>query len=119
VLFSERSVVADRHIFAKLLREENKMDEMEYALYLSMYDSLDSLFRTPRIHKFLYLKVSPQRCLDRLRKRARHEESQVQLAYLHKIHLLHEEWLSKEPNVLVIDGEEEFEERPERANAML
>jgi hypothetical protein len=28
VYFSERSVVADRHIFAKLLHQENKMSEM-------------------------------------------------------------------------------------------
>lgn len=54
--------MADREIFAKLLSREGKMNEMEYALYLSMYDSLETLFRTPRIHKFIYLRSSPSKC---------------------------------------------------------
>lgn len=59
VFFSERSIVADKEIFARLLHEEKKMNDMEYNLYLTMYDSLNELFKTPKIHKFIYLYTSP------------------------------------------------------------
>lgn len=59
IFFSERSVVADREIFAKLLHGDGNMNDMEYDLYIKMYNSLDSLFKTPRIHKFIYLKTTP------------------------------------------------------------
>jgi deoxyadenosine/deoxycytidine kinase len=73
VFFSERSIVADREIFAKLLHQEGKMNSMEHALYLSMYNSLDNLFKTPRVHRFIYLRSSPEKCMERMLKRARHE----------------------------------------------
>lgn len=73
VFFSERSIVADREIFAKLLHNEGKMNSMEHALYLNMYNSLDNLFKTPRVHRFIYLRSSPEKCMERMLKRARHE----------------------------------------------
>lgn len=57
--------------------------------------------------------------MERMLKRARHEELQIQLGYLSEIHGLHEEWLAREPHTLVIDGEQEFESRPERAREMV
>lgn len=47
------------------------MNDMEYDLYIKMYNSLDQLFKTPRIHKFIYLQTTPQKCLERTKKRAR------------------------------------------------
>ena len=73
IFFSERSVLADREIFAKLLHQEKKMNKIEYHLYLNMYSSLDSLFKTPRAHKFIYLRSSPTNCLRKIEKRARFE----------------------------------------------
>lgn len=104
IYFSERSVVADREIFARLLHQELSMSDMEHALYLNMYDGLESLFEAPRLHKYIYLRTSPQKCLQRMAKRARSEETTVSLDYLGKIHRLHEDWLSREPHTLVIDG---------------
>lgn len=44
ILLSERSVMADQKIFAKLMKNRNQMNDMEYELYLKMYNELDSLF---------------------------------------------------------------------------
>ena len=40
----ERSVIADKMIFAKLLRNLNKMTEMEYLIYNNMFSNLIKLF---------------------------------------------------------------------------
>ena len=81
-LFSERSVEGDKHIFAKLLHKQGLMDDMEHALYLKVFDSLQSLHQPAPIHKHIYLRTDPQRCWERMQKRGRGEESQVTLDYL-------------------------------------
>lgn len=40
--------MADKFIFAKLLKNQNRMNEMEYQLYLNMFESLDNLFKMPK-----------------------------------------------------------------------
>lgn len=97
--------MADKHVFAKLLFQSGNMTELEHELYLKIFDSLNELFRTPRLHRFIYLRTSPERCLERMKKRGRFEEKGISLDYLKKIHDLHEKWLKNE-NAIVIDGEE-------------
>jgi deoxyguanosine kinase len=40
IYVSERSVQADKFIFAKIMHKLNKMNDMEYQLYLQMFESL-------------------------------------------------------------------------------
>ena len=44
VYISERSVQSDKFIFAKLMHKLKKINDMEYSLYLQMFDSLENLF---------------------------------------------------------------------------
>ena len=41
----------------------------------------------------VYLRASPDTCLERLQKRSRKEEASVPIEYLEDLHLLHEDWL--------------------------
>lgn len=41
----------------------------------------------------MYLRTSPEVVYERMRKRARSEESCVSLKYLKELHSLHEKWL--------------------------
>lgn len=52
-------------------------------------------------------------------RRARHEELDIPLDYFTKIHELHEEWLGRDPNTMIVEGEEEFEREPRRALEMV
>lgn len=59
------------------------------------------------LHKssLVYLKTTPEVVLERMRKRAREEESCVPLKYLQELHELHEDWLVRKirgPNIPVI-----------------
>ena len=42
---------------------------------------------------FIYLRAEPEMCKERMTRRARSEEGGVELHYLQKLHMLHEEWL--------------------------
>lgn len=65
------------------------MNAMEHALYLNMFNSLENLFQSPRIHKFIYLKTTPEKCFERMLKRARTEEVSIDLDYFVSLHLFH------------------------------
>jgi deoxyadenosine/deoxycytidine kinase len=100
-LFSERGVVADKEIFAKLQLREGKMNDMEFQIYLKIFDDLNKLANLHPIHRQIYLRTEPQKCLERMQKRGRKEELNVSIDYLNKIHELHEEWLG---NGFIIEG---------------
>lgn len=63
ILFSERSIGADKEIFTKLLYRQKKLTEMEYHLYLRFFDNLNDLYKIPVAHRHIYLRTDPRRCL--------------------------------------------------------
>ncbi|XP_010082082.1 PREDICTED: deoxyguanosine kinase, mitochondrial, partial [Pterocles gutturalis] len=117
----ERSVYSDRYVFAKNLFEAGHLQALEWGIYQDWHGFLLQHLR-PRtaLHGFLYLRATPQTCLERLRRRARSEEGGVQLGYLQQLHAQHEHWLVekttevhfadvKDAPVLVLDVDKDFE----------
>jgi deoxycitidine kinase/deoxyguanosine kinase len=89
----ERSLEADRYVFAKLLYGDKKIEDCMYQIYLNMSDygmqkhSADSV---------LWLHAGPQVCLERIQKRGREGEDKISMEYLAKCDACHQEWLGKE-----------------------
>lgn len=100
----ERSVFSDRYCFAKNAYESGFMSELEWYLYREWFAWLVQHYM-PKPAGFIYLRVDPQVCLDRMHIRNRHEESGVSLAYLNQLHEKHEAWLLHKQGVdtLVVD----------------
>jgi deoxyadenosine/deoxycytidine kinase len=122
IRFTERSIWTDRHVFGKSCINSNKMNHLETNCYHFWFDWLESkFFRKP--DGIIYLRTSPEKCLERMRQRARHEEDGVPLEYLTELHNYHEEWFAnwKETPVLVIDNEEDnnWEQVLERVNTFM
>uniref|UniRef100_A0A674H9N0 Deoxynucleoside kinase domain-containing protein n=1 Tax=Taeniopygia guttata TaxID=59729 RepID=A0A674H9N0_TAEGU len=127
----ERSVFSDRYVFAKQLFEAGHLQPLEWALYQQWHDVLLAhLGHRAAPHAFLYLRASPQRCLERLRRRARSEERGVQLGYLSRLHGQHELWLlaratevgfaaARRAPVLLLDAEQDFEHDAARQGRLL
>lgn len=113
----ERSVFSDRYCFAKNCYELGFMSELEWHLYQDWFSWLvDNYVVRPK--GFIYLRVDPATCHQRLTKRNRHEESGVAIEYLEQLHQKHENWLVKKIDVapyiqdtpvLTIDCSKEFE----------
>lgn len=100
VILCERSLEADRNIFAKMLHDDGMIDEVSYKIYQMLYDNTAGAFQ---IDTVIYLDVSPDVCLERIGKRARDGEGQISLEYLTKCHEYHREWLKNaNANVLTI-----------------
>ncbi|XP_053856714.1 deoxyguanosine kinase, mitochondrial-like isoform X2 [Vidua macroura] len=127
----ERSVFSDRYVFAKHLFEAGHLQPLEWAVYQEWHDFLLAHLG-PRAapHAFLYLRATPQTCLERLRRRARSEESGIQLGYLRQLHGQHELWLvarateigfaaARRAPVLLLDAEQDFEHNTARQGQLM
>ena len=90
IIFTERCLFTDRNVFAKMLYDEGKINEIEYKIYNKWFDEFIKDF--PKV-EYIYLKTNPQTTFDRIIKRGRPGEI-IPLEYLTKCHEYHEHWLS-------------------------
>jgi len=100
----ERSIFCDRFVFAENCYRTGLMSLVEYQLYRGLWDFLVSNFCVePDL--ILYLRTPAEVCLQRIRERARGEESGITLEYLLQLERLHDDWLLDHPKAVVLDGE--------------
>jgi len=105
-------VVQDRTIFADgcfgmTVREDGNMTEAEWGIYEDTFGAMKRFLRYPDV--IVYLRTDPQTCFDRMKRRARTEESGVPLDYLRRIHDKHEmlaDAMSRYTRVLRVDWNE-------------
>jgi len=111
----ERSIISDHYIFAKKLKDEGKMNLIEWQVYEGWYKWLSEAFNVLP-DAMIYLRCSPEIAYERVKKRNRSEEASITLEYLKSLHQYHEELLIENPNinVKIIDVNEDFEEDDER-----
>lgn len=111
VIITERTLYTDKHIFAKMLFDQGKIEDVEYQIYLTWFDEFAKDFP---LNNVIYVKTAPQKCYERIHKRAREGEEIIPLAYLEDCHRYHEEFLDKETGIkveqLIIDGNMELKE---------
>jgi deoxyadenosine/deoxycytidine kinase len=103
VIFTERSLNTDRYVFAKMLYETCKMEEVCYNIYLRWFNSFSQEFP---VHKIVYVKVDPNVCHTRISKRSREGEDKIELGYLESCHKYHE-YMMKDYDAtekLILDG---------------
>lgn len=92
-LISERCMFTDKHVFAKNAYESKYMTELEFKIYEQIFDIIAGHATLPDV--IIYLRCSPEICMERIKKRARIEEEKIELGYLRDLHKCHEEWLIK------------------------
>lgn len=90
----ERSIYSDRYIFALNSFELGCINATEWAIYQDWHSLLVEEFgQRVELEGIIYLRASPQTCMERLKIRGRPEEQEVQQDYLEKLHVQHDRWL--------------------------
>lgn len=106
IIITERSVFTDKEVFAKMLYDDGKIEEVNYKIYLQWFNEF--IHDIP-INGILYVKTTPEKSKTRIDFRSRQGE-QIPLSYLQKCHEYHEQWINNEykTKTLIFDGNNDF-----------
>lgn len=100
IIITERSVYTDKNVFAKMLHDDEKIEEVNYQIYLKWFDEFT---QDLDINNYVYIKTDPEVARGRVVKRGRQGED-IPLEYLKRCSDFHNDWLMNQPNVHIIDG---------------
>lgn len=118
-IFLDRSLGTDKNVFEAMLHDQGQINQLEHSMYNLWYDFYHQYVRSQSNQIYIYMKSKPEICAERIKKRGRVEEESIGLDYLRSLNDYHDEWLSKEPNVIVIDCEEDFETDSDKHDSMI
>jgi deoxyadenosine/deoxycytidine kinase len=92
-------LAADKRIFAKMLYDDGKIDDVCYQIYQKFYKEFSDEVGLDGI---VYIDADAEVCKQRVEKRSRQGEDGIPLEYLQKCKNYHDEWMSDEPLALKI-----------------
>ena len=107
IIITERSLYTDKMVFAKMLYDSGKIEDVNYQIYLNWFDTFSGEFP---VHKVIYVKADPEKCYGRIAKRSREGEENIPLEYLTACSLYHDNMLDKSRDScvckeqLILDG---------------
>jgi len=109
VKIMERSIYSARYCFVENLYQRKILQDAEYEILNYWFQMLISNDLC-HLDLIIYLRATPETCLERIQARHRSEEGIIDLDYLRTLHECHEEWLMKPnctnllPPVLIVDA---------------
>lgn len=105
IIITERSIFTDRNVFAQMLYDSGKINEIEFITYNKWFDEFSEIVESL---KYIYIKTTPEVSKFRVDHRSRKGET-ISLDYLKTCHEYHEKWLNNINfnSILVIDGNQD------------
>ena len=108
IIITERSLYTDKLVFAKMLFDQNKIEDVNYKIYLNWFDEFAKEVEPSCI---VYFQASTEVCMNRIKQRNRPGEQDIQYDYLERCNNYHNNWLiSNSTNlipVLILNANEE------------
>jgi len=92
IFITERSLYTDKLVFAKMLFDSGKMEDVMYQIYLNWFNTFSSEFP---VHKVIYVKADANTCYNRIAKRSRDGEENIPLTYLENCEKYHDNMLDE------------------------
>jgi len=97
IIWRGRPAVQDRTIyedsvFAKMLAATGLMEERDYRTYVELFRNMSNFMCKPNV--IVYLDVSPERSMERIRERNRDVESGITIEYLSALYQGYEEFIA-------------------------
>ena len=91
IIICERSIATARHVFMNMLYKDNIVNDFEYKIYEDLFtkDIVDNYYPT----EILYLDVPIKTCIDRISKRNRQGEQNINSDYLEKCENKYFDWM--------------------------
>ena len=109
IIITERSLYTDKYVFAKMLYDQGKIEDVMYQIYLNWFDEFAKDFP---VNDVIYVNTDPTKCYERIHKRARIGEEVIPLAYLTACHEYHNAFLDENTGIkatqLVLNGNQDI-----------
>lgn len=109
IIVTDRCPESSSKVFAYIMHICGQLTDTE----LILFNQLKDLLYTKNIHPslYIYLRCTPEKCLERIKKRGRKAEKDINFNYLEMLHYAHEQWLThdKTINVHIIDVSEDID----------
>lgn len=105
IFVCERSIWTDRHVFAQMLHDEGKIENIKFQIYLKWFDEF---IREYPLDGIIYVITEPELCSERITKRNRQGET-IPLEYLQQCHQYHLTWLKSSGMCPVLNIEPNFD----------
>src|SRR6185503_14870447 len=89
----DRTIYEDREIFARTLRDQGSMTEVDHDNYTALFDVMTSYLRPPDL--ILYLKANPQTLMERIARRGRESEKGIGIDYITRLNNAYDDWMAR------------------------
>lgn len=105
IIWRGRSAVQDRtiyedSIFAQMLAETGLMDARDYRTYLELFGNMSNFMCKPNL--IIYLDVSPERSMERIRARGRNVETGISMDYLRALYQGYQDFVNDISRVIPV-----------------
>ena len=101
LIITERSLDADKNVFAKMLYDDGCIDDINYNIYLQFYNTYKEKYNTNGV---IFINADSFICHQRVTKRDRTGEDSLPLEYLQKCDEYHIKWIYSQFRVLNINA---------------
>lgn len=106
IIITERSLLTDKMIFAKMLYDSGNIQSVDYQIYSKWFECFANDYP---INKVVYVNSSPEICYSRIHERSRLGESVIPLSYLTSCAEYHKNMIAsfsenKNINVIELNG---------------
>jgi len=117
IIITERSLYTDKYVFAKMLFDMKKIEDVMYQIYSKWFDTFAS---DCPIHQCIYVDTEPTICHERILKRSRTGEDCIPLEYLQTCHEYHNSMMKsiaptfsrQEEDIIILDGDVDIHANP-------
>lgn len=92
IIITERSLYTDKCVFAKMLFDQGKIEDVCYQIYLNWFEEFVNDYE---IKYTIYVNTDSKKCYERIHKRSREGEEIIPLNYLEECHNYHNEFLNE------------------------
>ena len=114
VFITERCLYTDKHIFAKMLYDHGKIEDVCYQIYLNWFDDFAAAYP---IESIVWVNTEPEICHQRIHKRARPGEEIIKIDYLIDCNFYHHSYINDVGiKTIRLDGNKDIFEDPKLIN---
>ena len=120
VFVTERCLYTDKYVFAKMLFDSGKIEDVNYQIYKKWFDTFIDEFS---IKKIVYVHTTAEIAHKRTQLRNRNGESSISLKYLQGCHVYHDNMMVEMEkygtDIITLNGNVDIYENPEELTMWL